>query len=280
MNLGILAHSFGKMKSQQLAETVGRHGFKFVQLALAKALTDFDYQYGMLSPGLANYVAEQFQSQGVRIGVLGCYINPIHPDEESRRAEIKRFKEHLRYARAFGTNIVATETGDALTYLQQYPQEYVEKAWSILRETMEQLAEEAEKWGVFVGIEPVSVHTVASPQWMQRLLEEVPSSNLGVVLDPCNLLDSRNIHNQDQIIRDSFELLKDRIVLIHAKDFKIDSSGSKRETLVGQGDLNHKLFFDLLNRYKPYIDVSLEGANPDTAIESRDTLLRLWEAAH
>lgn len=277
MNLGILAHSFGKMNSRKLAETVRSHGFQFVQLALAKALDDFDYTYGMLSPGLANYVGERFHQQGVRIGVLGCYINPIHPDPEIRRNEINRFKEHLRHAGAFGTRIVATETGDALTYKDRYPSEYAEKTWTILKHTIEELAEEAEKWGVFVGIEPVSVHTVATSEHMLRLLEEIPSSNLGVVLDPCNLIDHRNIESQDQVIQDAFRLLADRIVLAHVKDISIDPGGKKSEVRVGDGYLNLQLFLGLLKKYKPYLDISLEGAGPETALYSGNYLRQLWE---
>jgi sugar phosphate isomerase/epimerase len=277
MNLGILAHTFGRMKSHEVARAVKQNGFGFVQLALAKALDDFDYKYGMLSPGLANYVAEQFDSQGVRIGVLGCYIDPIHPDPEIRRDGINRFKEHLKYARAFGTNIVATETGSIETYLEQYPQEYVEKGWSVLRQTVEELAEEAERWGVHIGIEPVASHTVTTPELMKRLMEEIPSSNIGVVLDPVNLLDKGNVGKQEQVLQDAFELWHDRIVLVHVKDFTIGDDGRKSSAMVGQGQLNYPLFFELLKQHKPFIDISLEEGVLQTLGESRHFLNGMWD---
>lgn len=277
MNLGILAHTFGKMKSRDLAKLVHEHGFNFVQLALAKALTDFDYRYGMLSPGLANHIAEQFQSQGVRIGVLGCYIDPIHPDPEIRRDGINRFKEHLKYARAFGTHIVATETGDLRTYEQLYPEKYIEKGWNTLRETVEELAEEAEKWGVLIGIEPVASNTVASTALMKRLIEEVASPAVHVVLDPVNLLDRHNVERQDEVLRDAFTQLSDRIALIHVKDFKMNEQGEKAYAMVGKGELNYPLLFELLQQHKPLIDISLEEGVVPTLGESSGFLRGLWE---
>jgi len=279
MNLGILAHTFGRKKSSEIAELVNQNGYSFVQLALAKALDEFDYHYGMLSPGLANHVAEQFESQGVRIGVLGCYIDPIHPDPEVRRDGINRFKEHLRYARAFGTNIVATETGNIDTYLQQYPQDYVEKGWDVLKQTVEELVEEAERWGVHIGIEPVANHTVASSTHMKRLMEEIPSSNISVVLDPVNLLNQYNVKNQDQVLQEAFSLLHDRITLIHVKDFTMTANGTKTSTMVGRGQLNYSLLFELLKLHKPHIHISLEEGIVDTLDESSSFLRGMWEQA-
>src|SRR5690554_1433049 len=112
MGIGILAHNFGRMGYRELAEQVGNEGFSCIQLALAKAFTDVDSGLGKLSPGLARTIRGTYQEHGVRIASLGCYINTIEPDEVNRRNNIDRFKEHLRFARDFGTSIVATETGN------------------------------------------------------------------------------------------------------------------------------------------------------------------------
>jgi len=52
---------------------------------------------------------------------------------------------------------------------------------------------------------------------MRRILDEVPSSNIGVVLDPCNFIGDA-VDVQDQIVDDSFRLFGDRIILAHLKD--------------------------------------------------------------
>ena len=275
MNLGVLAHLLGKQPAAELAKTVSAHGFSYVQLALAKALTDVDSANGKLSPGLGNWIAEQFDRQGVRIAVLGCYINPIHPDKDVRRAELDRFKEHIKYARDFGCSMVATETGSLTTYQDTHPGDYEEVAYRILKESVEELTEEAEKWGVNVAIEPVAVHTLHTPAHMVSLFDEIPSSNLGMLFDPCNLMKLEYEKDQEQFLRDVFEQLYSRMIVIHAKDFYFEN-GQKLETVAGRGALNYPLFFQLLKQYKPHIHISLEGIKAEDAKEAADFLRQTW----
>ncbi|WP_144941821.1 sugar phosphate isomerase/epimerase [Paenibacillus sp. 32O-W] len=270
MGLGILAHTVGRLPLKQLTETLGAHKIDFVQLALTKAISDIDTGTGRLSPGLANYIAEHFDRQGIRIGVLGCYINPIHPDPEIRREEIRRFKEHLRLARDFGTSIVATETGDHDTFRYQDPERYLEIGWTVLKESITELAEEAEKWGVTVGLEPVCVHTLSSADHMKRILEEIPSSTLGVVFDPCNLLDHRNFASREEVVRQALQTFGERIVLAHLRD-AVYREGERPDVVKpGAGTFNISGFLEKLHEYKPCIDISIEGLQPHEIDEALD----------
>jgi sugar phosphate isomerase/epimerase len=278
MKIGVRAHDFGKLPVAELAAKVGAAGFSSIQLALAKAVADIDSANGKLSPGLANHIAETFDKNGVRIAVLGCYINPIHPDPAQRRKEIDRFKEHLRYARDFGTSLVATETGAITTYQTQYPDSYQEKAWSILKETVEELAETAEKYGVLATIEPAATLTIGSVEDMVRLLEEVPSENLGVLIDACNLMTQENISRQEEVMKQAFEQLAARTVLIHAKDITMDENGHKEYTGIGEGLLNYPAYVQLIRQYKPHIDISFEGVTESQMKSSLDYFSKVWNA--
>ncbi|MEK3767314.1 sugar phosphate isomerase/epimerase family protein [Paenibacillus sp. FSL R5-0887] len=253
---GTLAHTFGCLPLKSLTATLQNYDIDFVQLALSKAIQDIDTSTGKLSPGLASYIGEQFDKAGIRIGVLGCYINPVHPDPVIRRAEINRFKEHLRYARQFGAPMVATETGALTTFQAQDPIHYEAIGWDTLRATVEELAEEAEKWGVFLGLEGVCTHTLSTPDKMRRILDEVPSSCIGVVLDPCNFIGTA-AHLQDQIVDDSFRLFGDRIILAHLKDIYQDGEKAYHGK-AGSGVFHTEAFLRKLQGYKPMIDVSLE----------------------
>ncbi|WP_342439648.1 sugar phosphate isomerase/epimerase family protein [Paenibacillus sp. FSL L8-0436] len=267
---GTLAHSAGCLPLQTLTSTLQAHDISFVQLALSKAIQDIDTSPGKLSPGLANYIGEQFDKAGIRIGVLGCYINPVHPDPVVRRAEIDRFKEHLQFARQFGAPMVATETGDLHTFKEMEPYRYEEIGWETLRTTVEELAEEAEKWGVFLGIEGVSTHTLSTPQKMRRLLDEVPSSSIGVVFDPCNWIGD-DVSRQDEIVDSAFSLLGDRMILAHLKDIYREGN-HVRHGKAGQGLFHTAEFLQKLQTFKPMIDVSLEEI---TLPEIRETVALL-----
>ncbi|WP_438444486.1 sugar phosphate isomerase/epimerase family protein [Gorillibacterium sp. sgz5001074] len=259
---GILAHDVGQLPLAELPRRIAEKGFRYVQLALAKAITDVDTSLGKLSPGLGNRIAEEFERSGVRIPVLGCYIDMVNPDEDARRYGVERFKEHLRMARHFGAALVDTETGFVSAKYNK------EQAWELMRRTVEELLEEAEKFGVFVGIEPCNGQIVSTAEEWQRLSEELPSRNLGAVLDPCNILNDGNFDRQDAIIRDAFERLGDRIVLGHAKDVGWGADGKLLQLGAGQGALNYPLFLELLNKHKPFVHVTMENLKPAEMVEA------------
>src|SRR4030042_2601376 len=130
MNLGVRAHDFGKNDVEVLAKKISEKGFKSIQLALNKAIAGIDNLDGILSPGLAAYIRDTFNKNNINIAVLGCYINPIHPDREERKKSINRFKEHIRYARDFGCSIIGTETGSINADCSYNPDTYTKDVFN------------------------------------------------------------------------------------------------------------------------------------------------------
>lgn len=264
MSVGVLAHLFGSLPYKELAPKVAESGFSHVQLALWKAISDVDFSKpGNLSPGLANAIGEQFDKHGVSISVLGCYVHLFERDEQLRRANVNRFKELLRYAKYFGAPMVAAETG------RNEGGEYTDRDWSVMKATLEELVEEAEKWGVFVGLEAANDHLIGTAPELARMLGEVPSSNIGVVIDPGNLLTSSNFARQDEVIEQAFELLGDRIIAAHAKDRMMLGSGELATVTAGLGQMNYELYMKLLNQYKPHVHIIMEEAKEHQMAESK-----------
>lgn len=264
MSVGVLAHLFGSLPYKKLAPKVAAGGFSHVQLALWKAISDIDFSKpGNLSPGLANAVGEQFDKHGVAISVLGCYIHLFDRNEEQRRQNVNRFKELLRYAKFFGAPMVAAETG------RNDGGDYNDRDWSVMKETLEELVEEAEKWGIFIGLEAANGHLIGTAPELARMLEEVPSSNIGVVLDPGNLLTAANFARQNEIIEQAFELLGDRIIAAHAKDRIMLESGELATVTAGLGRMNYELYMKLLNQYKPHAYIIMEEAKEHQMAQSK-----------
>lgn len=259
MTVGILAHLLGKLPYRALAERVAAFGFPYVQLALSKAIADVDFSLGKMSPGLANEVGGAFADQRVGIAVLGCYASWVELDEERFRHNVDRFKEHLRHARHFGAPIVATEVGvpdDADPALAA-------RYRSQLNRALEELVEEADRWGVTIGLEAAQRHLIDSPETLAETIERFPASCVGVVIDPCNMMNRNNFANQDEVIRTAFRLLGPRIVSAHAKDLRRDGQGNVAETAAGLGELHYPLFLQLLEQAKPHGYVTLEGVAED-----------------
>ncbi len=264
MSVGLLAHLAGRQPYRQLAASVAELGFDYVQLALTKAVSDVDFSLGKMSPGLANEVGGAFADQCVGIAVLGCYASLIELDDERFRHNVDRFKEHLRHARHFGCSIVATEVGVPPS---QDP-DLLKRHAARLDRALEELVEEAERWGVTIGLEAAQRHLIDSAETMAAAIERFPSSCVGVVIDPCNLLNETIIDQQDDVIEEAIRLLGPRIVSTHAKDLKRGPDGSLTGTAAGLGDLNYPLFWELLERQKPFGFVTLEGVTADQMPEA------------
>jgi sugar phosphate isomerase/epimerase len=279
LRIGIRAHDFGKLPADELARRIAAKGLSSVQLALNKAIDGLDLKPGDLTPGLAHHVGSAFAANGLQIAVLGCYINLSHPDPAAKAPLLAYFKNHLRYASAFGAaagNIVGTETGSLNPDWSPHPGNPTEEAYKALVPVVAELVAEAEHCGAIFGIEGVASHVLNSPQRIRRLLDDIKSSALQVIFDPVNLLAWDNYTEQDTIIHESFNLFGDRIAIIHAKDFAPDPATKKLLQLrTGAGKngatestgLNYPLLMKYLTQSKPGIAILLEEASEPTAEE-------------
>jgi len=279
IRIGVRAHDFGCLPADELAAKIAAKQFVCTQLALSKAIAGLTLKPGMLNPGLAYEIGRSFQKHGVQIAVLGCYVNPIHPDLTTRTSLLRLFKDHLRYARDCGNGLVALETGSVNADYTPHPENHGEAAFQQSLASIAELVEEAEHCGVIVGIEAVASHVVSSPRKMRRMLDAVASNNLQVVFDPVNLLSLENHHAQERVIGESLELFGDQIAVIHAKDFVIED-GRINFVRAGLGKLRHDLVMEFVIKQKPGVSILLEDANEQTAQDSREFLRqvgRRWE---
>jgi sugar phosphate isomerase/epimerase len=274
---GVRGHDFGKMPMESLAKAIAEKGYYCLQLALAKALSDVDSTTGKLSVALAQRIAQTFSRHGVSIAVLGCYINPLHPDTTERAKGMARFKEHLRYAHGFGTRIVGTETGSVRADYGRDPENQSATSLDTLIRSVAELTSEAERFGTILCIEAVTSHVVSTPKRMHQVLTAVASNNLQVIFDPVNLLDATNWQRQDDVFREAFELFGDRIQVLHAKDVVL-TDGVPRVVPVGQGCVNYRLVIDLLRQAKSLTFALLEDTKPQFLDDSRIHLQQLVEA--
>ncbi|QKS69743.1 sugar phosphate isomerase/epimerase [Paenalkalicoccus suaedae] len=257
MSVGLLAHLYGQRPATDLAARIGKKGFTQIQLALWKALDDADFsEPGKLSPALAMDIGKSFEKQGISIAVLASYLHLHETDEASRSKTIARYKECIRYARFFGAPMVGTETGPA-------EEGGSEAEWNRLVQNVQELVKEAEQWGVFLALEAANGHLLHTAKQLRWLLDQVDSSNIGVILDPGNLMTEVNFKQQDDIIEEAFDLLGDRILAAHAKDRRFGEDGTLEVVPAGQGTMNYELYMKRLRAYKPGVPIILEECSPE-----------------
>lgn len=262
MRIGIRGHDIGHYKLDKIGEIMKDKNLKSIQFVMKKIITEFEVTKGNMTPGMAEHINKTLKKYHINISVLGCYINLANPDDSELNELLDTFKEHIRFAKYLGCSIVGTETG-ALNREYVYTEKNnTEEAFKKSLDSIKILVEEAEKFGVIVGIEGVTKHVMNTPERLKRALDSVKSNNLQVIFDPINFIDESNYNKQDEIIKKSFDLFGDKIIIIHAKDF-VYEDGKVKQVSIGKGQFNYKLLLSLLKEKKPYIDIILEDTIPD-----------------
>ena len=278
MNLGVRAHDFGRLPVEELGRRIRAQGFTCVQLAPPKAIAGFDPDAGGLTAEFAARVRAALAREGIRIAVLGCYINLADPDPARRRAQLGCFKDYLALARTFGCRVVGTETGSLNADYSFHPGNRGDEAFRIVADGVRELAEVAGAADAWVGIEGVERYVISDVRRLRRLLDDVGSEHVQVILDPVNLLSAENHARQDDLIREAFDLLGDRIAILHAKDFVVEAGGI-RAVLAGCGRLNYGLLMELARARRPEIDVLMEDTDPATVDQGVRFLRGFFPAA-
>lgn len=277
MRIGARAHDFGTLPADELAEKLASHNLCCAQLALNAAIEGMALKPGQLNPGVAWEIGQAFQRNGVQVAVLGCYINPIHPDLAVRADLIALFKDHLRHVRDLGGSLVGLETGTPNADYSGHADTSSEEHFQAMLRTMEQLVAEAEKHGVKVAVEAVTHHTTSTPEKMKRLLDEIQSTNLVVIHDPVNLINAENADDQARMIEEPFQLYGDRIKIIHAKDFSMEN-GVYKQIPAGFGMLDYGRLCRLISSTGPGMSILLEESGPETAGHCMDHIKRHWSS--
>jgi L-ribulose-5-phosphate 3-epimerase len=271
LQIGLRAHDYGtNVTPEKLADILISYKPASIQLALAKALSGVPGDGG-ITPGYARGINNIFKECGISIAVLGCYINPVHPDPAIREKHLRRFEEHLRYARDFGCSIVGTETGSCNGDCSFHPDTEKSETLDLLCNSLERLIKTAEKCGSIAAIEAVAdQHTVSSIEKMQTVMRRLASPSLKVIYDPVNLIPNAGLgenspyQSQKDFFKKAFAAFGDEIVAIHAKDFKMGPNGKIGALPAGTGELDYPALLSLIMERKPGIDILLENSSPDT----------------
>lgn len=278
MQLGIRLHDTKKLPFEERIADVHELGFACGHLALSKVIDEFPTDDGALTPGLAMYIKKVFAQNDVDIAVLGCYLNLANPNPEKLAKITKRYLAHLRFASLLGCGVVGTETGAPNETYTAVPECHGEEALQTFIQNLRPVVQYAEKTGVILAIEPVWKHIVYNPARAKRVLEEIASPNLQVILDPVNLLDISNYAQQKEIVEEAIDVLGEDIAMVHIKDFKVEN-GKLVSVGAGLGEMDYTAIMKFIREKKPFMHVTLENTTPEDNIQCKNHILKLYNEA-
>lgn len=260
IRLGVRGHDLSGATLEEFVKSLDKYPqLRHIQCAPMKSFPDIFTDSDKLSPGLALHICETLREHNVSISILGCYVNIMQFDE---KPEIKkRFFDYMLYTRAFGSEVIATETGSIGNGYtpDNFTEESFQKALKIIRE----MAEQAEKTGVILGIEPGINHPLCSIEKAKRMLDAIPINNLRILLDITNLITPENVDHQDELIEEAFETLGPWICHCHLKDFVMMENGRVQDVPFGTGQLKIEKYLSTIQKYKPYCNCTFEATKED-----------------
>ena len=278
LTLGVRAHdvglealspSFSGGGFEVLADRVLSRRFGAVQFTMAHAFPELKPE--QLNQGMAWRLRKAFESRDIQIAVLSCYINPIHPDLNEREKELACFYRYLEFCRDLKCNYVATETGSKNIDGSFHPDNHSSQVMGELLESLRRMVTWAGDFGVGVAIEGVSKFVAYSPEVIRKILDQINSVHLRVILDPANLLEPSaggDIRQQYiNLVKESFDLYGDDIIAIHLKDYRVEG-GKLINVTIGTGSAPFDFLLDLAADRKPGLPLIMEEQNPLTMEDS------------
>jgi sugar phosphate isomerase/epimerase len=246
MKIGVFTKTFERETIEDVFEAARVYGYACVQLNWESA--GLDEMPDTFDDAVCDRIRKAAESRGIAIaGVSGTY-NMIHPDATEREDGMRRLKAIMRACERVGTQVVTLCTGtrDPGYMWRRHPDNDAPEAWRDLLASMEESAAAAEEFGVTVAFEPEVANTVDSAQKARRLLDEIGSPNLKVVIDGANVFHEGELARMSEILDEAFDLLGSDIALAHAKD--LDRDGAAGKLAAGTGLLDYGQYARLLEQ--------------------------------
>ncbi|MFG6368500.1 MAG: sugar phosphate isomerase/epimerase [Lachnospiraceae bacterium] len=278
MQFGIRLHDAVQAPIEERLKRIKEQGFTCAHIALSKVISENSVAPQALTPGYAMYLRRLFDKNEIDIAVLGCYLNLANPDSVQLRTIQEKYMANIRFAAHLGAGVVGTETGAPNVEYKFEEACWNEESLQIFIKNLRPVVKYAEQMGVLMAIEPVVRHIVCNPARARRVLDEIASPNLRIILDPVNLLESYNYENQDAIFDEAIELLGKDIAVLHVKDFVI-KGGKFISVPVGQGQCHWDRIIPYMKKEKPYMHATLENTKPDNAVAALNYITKIYQDA-
>ena len=224
MELGIFAKTFPGHEPSTVLEAARGAGYEAVQYNMA--CSGLPSMPEAIQEDVAEAVAAAAQASGVRIAAVSATYNMIHPDPAVRERGHASLAVIARTARTMGTRLLTLCTGtrDPDDQWRAHPDNHTPEAWRDLHSSMEAALTIADEFDVDLGIEPERANVVDSASLARRLLDDMSSPRLKIVIDPANLVETEPADEKHRIISEAIWALGDRIVMAHAKDRTADGA--------------------------------------------------------
>lgn len=239
MQIGIFAKTFAGTLPAAVIGQAAAAGFDGVQYNMA--CSGLAAMPVTISPAQACAVGQAAADSRQSIFAVSGTFNMIHPDPAVRADGLRRLQVLAAAAAGMKTALITLCTGsrDPADQWAHHAENASPEAWRDLLAAFETAIRIADAQDVLLGIEPELANIVNSAGAARRLIDDLQSDRIRIVLDPANLFDHAKPDEQRALVDQAVGLLADRIVMAHAKDR--DHAGAFATAGKGMIDFDHFL---------------------------------------
>jgi sugar phosphate isomerase/epimerase len=210
MQLGIFAKTFPRPTLEQTLDAVVGHGLTHVQFNMScmglATLPD------KLDEGSCVWISQTLQERGLKMAAISGTFNMVDPNGSRLENNLRRLEVLAEACRWLDTRIITLCTGslDSHDMWKWHPDNSRKSTWERLVETMRAAAAIADRHEVTLAFEPEINNVVSSVMRARRLLDDVDSPWLKVVIDPANLLNAGDLDRLGEILSEASLFVRGR----------------------------------------------------------------------
>ncbi len=264
--LGIFAKTFSRPTFGEVLDAVLSHGLKIIHFNFA--CVGLPSMPESIPQELIESIYKETDARGIAIAGVSGTFNIIDPDLQKRQKGMESLRKIAESCKGIHTKLITLCSGtrDPKDMWKRHPLNDTPEAWKEVMASLKEAVKIAEEFDVFLGIEPETANVIDSPQKARRMLDEIGSEHIKIILDPANLFLPENVHLMESIIHEAFEVLGKDIVMAHAKDVDV-LNGEIVHVAAGKGLLNYNVYLKHLEGHDvPLIIHGLKEEEVDPAI--------------
>ncbi len=257
MQVGIMSRTFARATLEQELDAVASRGIGCMQFGLSSAgVTELPTH---IDGDLCDRICEEMGARNIAMTALSGTYNMIHPNLQQRADGLHNLRVLASACARLGTSVITLCTGtrDPNNMWRRHPDNDTPEAWDDLIVSMRQAVQVAEEYQVTLAFEPEVANVVDSASKAHRLIDQIGSPYLKVVMDGANIFHSGELPQMREILDEAFALLSDHIAFAHAKD--LDRDGQAGHLAAGKGLLDYDRYLALLNGVDSGMPIILHG---------------------
>jgi len=244
MQLGIFAKTFARQSVDEVFDAVARLHLRCVQFNFACAGLPSLPEH--VAPETCARIRKSAAAHRVAIAAVSGTFNMIHPDAVQRRDGLRKLGIIAAACESISTGLITLCTGtrDPQDMWRRHPDNDAPEAWRDLTVSMTKALTIADRHGVTLGVEPELGNVINSAAKARRLLNEMRSPRLKIILDAANLIHPGELAHMNETLDEAFDLLGGDLALAHAKELNAD--GHSGGLALGTGALDWDRYLSLL----------------------------------